>query len=170
MNNQIPVPENSNNRTIILVIILIVSLIVTGFFLFQIFNSNQTTSLPVNSAEVDKDFKVETKQLAKTDTPVGIPADLPVAGGSSVVQNFESTNSVGHVQSTKKFNSPGTVSSLLQKYNKYFTDLGWVRNVSGQLTSPALYLLEDNTLMVKVIEEEDNENPLVEITITQVKK
>lgn len=162
MDNSINEPANSLNRTTILVIILIMSAALAGFFLYR----SQKSAPPLEESSRTA-HQIEVVDLPKAQNPAGIPQDLPLDPGSKVIQNYESTAPDGRIQSTKKFTTPLGVDEALAKYHKFFEARGWKRNVTGPLTSPLAYKGANGALMIVVNEDASQTGSEVEITVLQ---
>ncbi|QQS22840.1 hypothetical protein IPM19_04415 [bacterium] len=160
MNNQINEQPNSANRITILVIILIVSLALAGFFLFKYFSNKKLIEETREEAA-----KIQIKEIPKSENPVGMPYNLPIDPGSRILQNYESTSPTGQIQSTRKLSTNTSAEASLVKYSKFFEDLGWKRNVSGPLVSPLAYSSPLGSLMIVVNPGLNNKGSEVEITI-----
>ena len=163
MDNQINSEENSTKRNVVLVILLIVSLGLAGFFLIQYF-----LGLHVNNPEPIEN-QIKKFDLPKSENPVGIPYNLPIDPGVKIDQNYESTTTDGRLQSTKSFTTSASVQASLEKYHKFFSDYGWQRNSSGPLESPLAYKSPLGALMIVVNPSSSGNGSVVEITVLQEK-
>lgn len=155
-------PEFKTKSALLLGVLLIILFIGIGYFAFT-WKKNHTQS-PQN-AQQQSGFAVAAKDLSPTQTLSGFPENLPQEDDAQVLQNSElTTNTDGRLQSTKKFTSHLTPKEALVKYSNFFKDLGWESNVSGPIESPALFLKDQNILMIVTRPGTDTE---VELTIIQ---
>lgn len=151
------------NHKQLLVGALIVLLILAGFFWFlwskNYLNNKTTTNTP--------EFKVETKDVNKTQTLKGFPDNLPSESGGKILQNSESSTNDGRTQSTRKFTSSLSPQKALVKYASFFEDLGWVRNSTEAIKSPALFSKDNNILMIVANEDSATKGSILEVSVIQ---
>ncbi len=158
------------NRTIVLGLIIIVLLVAAGFFWFFMKKNDSPSVVKEDRLQAQQaaaEFKVETKQLGKTQILSGFPTNLPQEEGGTILQNYESKSSDGRLQSTKKFTSTLGTQSALTKYVNFFEDLGWNRSSKDPVKSPALFAKGQDILMIVANKESGEKNTVVEITMIQ---
>lgn len=116
--------ENQNPRKIMLGIAIGIIAILVLFFVYQRTNRQQTPLL-----------QVSTDQLQASETPVGLPADMPVEPGTKVLQNYISTTNDGRMQSTKQITSRKSPKEALDFYADFFKKAGWEGGLSQPVES-----------------------------------
>lgn len=158
----------TTKKALVLGIILIVLLLIVGLFLFL--REKKTTSNQdlANFYKEKYEFKSKTQQLAENELLSGFPVTFPKEADSKILQNYESTsNKDNRVQSTKKFTSKMSAQAALIKYANFFEDLGWKRNTTDQIASPALFTKDSDLLMIVTTPGSESSDTVVEITIVQ---
>ncbi len=138
-----------------------------GFFWFSYFNkSNKSLNNKNNTA----DFKLETKELSKTEALPGFPKDFPIEAGSTILQNYQATTSDGRIQSTKKFTTKLSTVEALDKYTRFFENLEWLNTGNGK-QSPVLLKKKNDTLTILATQSStDKSITELEVILVQNKK
>ncbi len=157
-----PVSPKTNHKQL-LVGALIVLLILTGFFWFLWSKNYFTTKVDQTTPK----FEVQTKDVNKTQTLKGFPDNLPSESGGKILQNSESTTNDGRTQSTRKFTSALSAQKALVKYASFFENLGWVRNNTEAIKSPALFSKDNNILMIVATEDPAGKGSILEVSVIQ---
>lgn len=86
-------------------------------------------------------FQTSTDQLSPTDTPLGLPLDLPIEPGTKVLQNYQSTTNDGRMQSTKQITSYKGTKEAIDFYVDFFKKAGWeggLSQISGETAETQL--------------------------------
>ena len=157
-----PVSPKTNHKKL-LVGALIVLLVLAGFFWFLWSKNYLNNKVTTNTTE----FKVETKDVNKTQALKGFPENLPSEAGGQILQNSESSTNDGRSQSTRKFTSQLSAQKALVKYANFFEDLGWVRNSKEAIKSPALFSKDNNILMIVANEDAATKGSILEVSVIQ---
>lgn len=119
----------------------------------------------------DMDADVKTTELNKADTPSGLPADLPIEAGSKTIQNYESEDDDGRLQSTKKIEVNKGAKENLDFYIEFFEGIGYNGGYSEAASSAngqqvAQMQKENNTLLI-VATPKGADKSIIEFTVTQ---
>lgn len=152
-----------SKHVFIIFIILIVSLLVAGFFLFRWYRNYKAKPATSQTAG----FKVDTTDLSKVAQLKGFPKNFPLEAGQKVLQNSESKSNDGRLQSTKKFTSSLSAQRALTAYADFFKKNGWTSNTTGTIESPAIFSKNQDILMIVTSKDVITSKTVVEITIVQ---
>ncbi len=157
-----PVSPKTNHKKL-LVGALIVLLILAGFFWF-LWSKNY---FPNKVDQTASKFEVQTTEINKTEALKGFPENLPSEAGGQILQNSESSTNDGRSQSTRKFTSALSAQKALVKYASFFEDLGWIRNSTEVIKSPALFSKDGNILMIVATEDSASKGSILEVSVIQ---
>lgn len=103
------------------VILGITIAIIAVLVLFFVYKKDKNT---------EKLLEVTTSQLSPSETPAGLPKNLPIEKGTTVLQNYQSITNDGRLQSTKQITSFKQPKEALDTYIDFFNKLGWVGGYS----------------------------------------
>lgn len=153
----------------ILLALAILAVILAGVFYF---NNKSKPGSSVTENE-KKPFAVDKKDLPFGQLPSGFPQDLPVEGGSSVLQNYEATTTDGRKQFTRISTTSKQLPQAVKVYEDYFLGHDWMEIPTSQITGSysALFRKKDDVLLVTassgVATSTNPKKNILEISLTQ---
>lgn len=123
-------PLDNKHKTAKLILIVL-AVAVVGFSAWAWRLNKQNTS-PTNQstsqtpkAEYKPQLQGTQTELAKTETPNGMPVDLPVDKNAEIIRVYNNVTLGGRSQGTKVYKTPLTYTELEKNYRQYFTSNGW---------------------------------------------
>lgn len=128
MEPNLPIKNKYKTAKLIL-LVLAVSVIGFSVWVWRV-NKKNIPSVNQGASQTPKaEYKPQLQgtqtELAKTDSPNGMPADLPIDKNSEVVRVYNDIALGGRSQGTKIYKTSLTYTELEKNYRQYFTDNGW---------------------------------------------
>lgn len=149
------------NKKTWVILVGIILIVAGGLFLYYL-NTKQSKQKPV---------EFTTKQLNKSETPVGFEGNLPVEAGSKVLQNYETRTSDGRLQSTKEVTSAKDPMAALNFYIDFFKESGWIGGYSEGASVDGVQELaqmqKDQNMLMIVARPDGSNQSKVELTMIQ---
>ncbi len=121
----------SNKHQTAKVILIILALAVVGFSIWvwrtQVALNKQNNSIIDNQKkpEYETRLKVNTKEYDKTQTPPGMPADLPIEKNAEFVNSYTANAVTGTSQATRVYYSTKSMTDLETDFTNYLKNNGW---------------------------------------------
>jgi hypothetical protein len=121
----------SNKHQTAKIILIILAMAVVGFSIWvwrtQVELNKQNSNVIDNQKkpEYQTRLKVNTKEYDKTQTPPGMPADLPIETGAEFVNSFTANAVTGPSQATRVYYSKKSFTDLESDFSVYLKNNGW---------------------------------------------
>ena len=124
-------------------------------------NGPQSTSTPP--------LEVTKQDLASSQLPELMPADMPMEQGAAVVQNYNATANDGRQQATRTFETAQTLDANFKTYTDYAKNNGWTlgTGVDQKNIKVVTATKGDLSLVVTISQNSGTQVRSVNITVTK---
>ncbi len=156
--------QMDKKKLLVIFLLVLAAMVVAGFYLYN-------DQKPFGSDTEEVPFSIERTELPGTQFPKAIPTDLPVEGGSRVLENSETIASDGRVQSTVVLTTEKTVANSLNEYLRFFESKNWlnIEELQTQSATSAMAVMQyqDNRLSIEVKAGSNNSPNTIKITLLE---
>ena len=154
-------------KLLVIFLIVLVAMVVAGFYLLNSQNVNTNQQQSSESSELS----VERTEFSGAQFPPAIPSDLPVEAGSRVLTNESFKTNDGRIQSSVTITTTASLNNALNNYVRFFETKNWLeitslREVTTEKLGTVLQYKSDR-LMIEVKNNTASNDRVVSLVLLQ---